>query len=221
MTGPVFVQSYVAFLDILGFSEIVKKVASDPGHADLSALFRCHQKGSAIVSEDTLLAVTQFSDSVIISLPFDQKRFSFFCNVVGDFQRLLLREGFLCRGGVSRGEHFSNGSFLLSSGLVDAHRLESAVAKYPRVAVSRDLIDLVDKKYVAKAPLRQEDDGVLFVDYLSGRKVRETEQLKRAVERKVTDCMSLPSPSVREKGVWLAAYSDFCLGTALSKPRFS
>jgi hypothetical protein len=64
-----------------------------------------------------------------------------------------------------------------------------------------------------------EDDGLYFVDYI-GSDLRKRRQLTTSVTTVVTTLIMSPDSAVREKGLWLAAYSDAVLGTALSLPKF-
>jgi hypothetical protein len=109
---------------------------------------------------------------------------------------------------------------MMSAGLVSAYLLEKDRARYPRVVVSDDLLTLVGSKNFRQAKLLSEDDGVVFVDYLRGgdRKIRL--RLERAAGDCITTCRAHSSSSVKEKGVWLAAYADRSLGAAFSKDRF-
>lgn len=221
MPAPDFSESYVAFLDILGFSEIVNRAVSDAGANDLTRLYKCHQMAAGLVAGDPRFNIVQFSDSIVISRPFDKNFFASFVKVVADYQRLLLREGFLCRGGLSRGGHFSNGSFMMSAGLVDAYKLEKDRARYPRVVISEELLKLLGGKVAIKAKLLAEDDGVTFVDFLQGGGQRDRNRLASAVELCVIGCREHSSSSVKEKGVWLASYADKSFATSLSAERFS
>ncbi|MDR0181536.1 hypothetical protein [Lysobacter arvi] len=220
MTSAVFEQSYVAFLDVLGFSEMVDRAVSQPEADELNRLYRCHIAARNLAAADRELSIIQFSDSVVISRPYDPSQFSSFIKMVADYQRLLLSERILCRGGVSRGPHYAKEAFVMSAGLIDAYLLESRRARYPRVIVSEDLLKLVGSKFIRKSPLLQEDDGVVFVDFLRGGRSREKQRLADAARQCITTCREHASSSVLEKGVWLAAYTDAALGTTLSLERF-
>src|SRR5262245_15988104 len=116
-------QHFVAFLDVLGFSQMVEADINGNDHRFLSKLIKCHQSAGKIFSDDPNCTVTQFSDSIVISKPYDSGSFKWFVTRVAQFQRLLLDEELLCRGGVAVNKHFSNGSFTFSAGLIDAYRV--------------------------------------------------------------------------------------------------
>ena len=108
---------YVAFLDLLGFSSMVR---SDSGFGQqnyLGKLFKCHQSASQIFSDDAHCQVTQFSDSIVFSKPYEPNnpaQIKWFAARRADYQRLLLEQGLLCRGGIAVNKHFSNGTFTLA-----------------------------------------------------------------------------------------------------------
>lgn len=218
---PELKQHFVAFLDILGFSQMVQ-AGGKVGDDNLQKLYRCHQGAAAIFAGDASCSITQFSDSIVLSKPYSENEFKWFVEAIGNYQRLLLNEGLLCRGGIAVNTHFSNNSFTFSAGLIDAYRIESERARYPRIVVSQDLLDLVFPAGSAKIPsyLSEEDDGLVFVDYLWITKAKSPAKMNKNIENLVRELGESPSASVREKGRWLASYSDFVLGTKLSVPRF-
>jgi hypothetical protein len=214
-------QHYVAFLDVLGFKEMVQADMIGDNHQYLSKLFRCHQSAATIFQDDPNCLITQFSDSIVVSKPYDAASFMWFATRVADYQRLLLDEELLCRGGIAVDKHFSNGSFTFSAGLIEAYSVESKTARYPRVVISPEVMDLV---YPEKNPLPsflvEEDDGLLFIDYIGLTLRKRPKKLAASVTNVVTKLLGSDEPSVREKGLWLASYSDATMGTSLKLPRF-
>ena len=214
-------QHFVAFLDVLGFTEMVAKDLSGDRQENLSKLFRCHQSAAVVFRDDPSCTIIQFSDSIVVAMPYSAPHFEWFATKIAEYQRLLLDEELLCRGGIAINKHFSNGSFTFSAGLIQAYKVESKSARYPRVVVSPEVLDLVFPDRTQDPPfLVREDDGLLFVDYLGLTKQKKPKHLARTIDAKVTELASSGNPSVREKGLWIAAYSDAILGTSLSSPRF-
>lgn len=212
---------FVAFLDILGFTEMVRSDVGNQSNDYLKKLFKCHQGASHIFGDDPTCSITQFSDSIVVAKPYYAANFESFIQMVANFQRLLLDETFLCRGGIAVNKHFSNGSFTFSAGLIDAYLVESKSARFPRVVVSPEVMDLVYPNRQKTSPLLiEEDDGLFFVDYLGATANVRPKTLKRAIETVVTDLLANKNPSVREKGMWVASYSDAVLFTKLKRPRF-
>jgi hypothetical protein len=214
-------QHYVAFLDVLGFSEMVRADALGDDPIYLSKLFKCHQSAAQIFSDDPNCSVTQFSDSIVVSKPYDIQTFPWFATRVAEYQRLLLDETLLCRGGIAVNKHFSNGSFTFSAGLVEAFKLESKAARYPRVVISPEVMDLVYPGQNGIPPfLVKEDDGMFFVDYIGLTVTKRPKHLRATIEKLIQNLLSSSEATLREKGLWLASYSDAILGTSAKTPKF-
>ncbi|MFM5572361.1 hypothetical protein ACET8Q_17320 [Aeromonas veronii] len=213
---------FVAFIDILGFSEMVRYDSESPlGQKYLSRLFDVHQQAGEILGGDMDYKLIQFSDSIVLSAPFNIDRLPLFIKAIALWQRNLLLNGFLCRGGVTFGKHFINDNFLFSKALIDAYHMESNLAKHPRVIISDDLIQLSptiinDKDFRATL----EDDGLSFVDYIFADATVTKETLQSAIERIISESPKKVS-SVQEKMRWLSKYTDFKLNTSISTPTFT
>ncbi len=213
---------FVAFLDVLGFSDMVEVDSKSENQVFLSKLFKCHQSAGRIFRDRVNCSITQFSDSIVVSMPYNSTEFQWFSLRVAEYQRLLLDEGLLCRGGVAVNKHFSNGSFTFSAGLIQAYRVESKAARYPRVVISPEVLSLVYPEMVSTPNfLVKEDDGLYFIDYFGLTSGQRPKTLLKSISDIVTRLSASENSSVREKGQWIAAYSDAVLGTAHSQPRFS
>jgi hypothetical protein len=218
---PELQQYYVAFLDVLGFSEMVKSDVGKKSSVFLTKLFKCHQGAAHIFGNDPRCSITQFSDSVVVARPYEAEHFESFLKMVAKYQRLLLDEELLCRGGIAVNKHFSNGSFTFSAGLIDAYRVESESARFPRVVISTEVIELIYPDQTKTSSLLiKEDDGLFFVDYIGITAKTRPKKLHDSVTNTIDYLLASPSPSVREKGMWLASYSDAVLRTNHKAPRF-
>jgi hypothetical protein len=211
---------YVAFLDILGFKSMVESESNGGEGIYLNKLFKCHKEAKTLFDANTLTTV-QFSDSIVISEPYKAKAFSRFITSIAKYQRMLLDEGLLCRGGIAVNRHFSNGAFTFSAGLIDAYKVESETARFPRVVISPNVIDLVFPTREISSELILEDDGQYFIDYLGITKDVNPKQLTTTIEKIVTDLRRSTNSSVREKGIWLSRYSDAVLGSHFTQAKFS
>lgn len=212
---------FVAFIDILGFSEMVRsdcESSNSPKHLEL--LYDSHVRASALLGKDLEAGLIQFSDSIVFSRPFDLPSLDGFISAVATLQRSMLCDGLLCRGGVTFGKHFVKDRFMFSKGLIDAYHLESLQAKYPRIVVSENLLELANPTIdIEGLKVMREEDGVAFVDYLSENKAEEKEKLVTVTQKIIADSKN-GGASVQEKMRWLARYADHKLGSNLSGPRF-
>jgi hypothetical protein len=212
---------FVAFVDLLGFSEMVRsdcESTEPPKYLEL--LHQAHLRAIALLANDVEAGLIQFSDSVVLSRPFDLAALSGFLKALAHWQKSLLGDGLRCRGAVTFGKHFVNDRFLFSTGLIDAYGIEVSQARYPRIVVSENLLDLAtpDVDWAQVAVLR-EDDGIAFVDYLTFEDNAEKARLANAVAGVLARAPA--TASVQEKARWLAHYADHKLGTQFVGPRFS
>lgn len=157
----------VAFIDILGFKEIVKKSERSPRllktiydslgflktrelpekwNLQLVEIEEDAQKRDIIdfdISDRTYSSA--FSDSIVVSVKIDDK------NIHATLSTLLanisfvgskfIMDGILIRGGITIGKiiHTETG-IVFGQGLIDAYNLETRSAKFPRIILSDKLI---------------------------------------------------------------------------------
>lgn len=212
---------FVAFVDILGFSEMVKAdcESSDPPRY-LQLLHDSHIRAIGLFGKDLDGGLIQFSDSIVFSKPFDLGQLAGFLDALAIWQKSLLLDGLLCRGGVTFGKHFVKDKFLFSKAMIDAYVLESSKARFPRIVVSDDLLQLAATNVpVTSLGLHREDDGATFVDYLRWDTDDEKDRLMQAVVN-ITSPAAKYSSGVQEKLRWLTRYADHMLGSTLSPPQF-
>jgi hypothetical protein len=191
MSTVKFQQRYIAFVDILGFTNIVSRM-SEEGHLfvtirdslkslDLhSRRFREYrrrlndkrtrivQKGIApLLPNITDLQMTAFSDCYVIS------EIAPAWHVLAAVQTLgasLLKKGILTRGAVVYGDAYHKGRVLFGPEIVEAYKLESEVAKYPRILVTDSVRQAVWGYHngLCKGRLLKQDvDGCWFVNVLT------------------------------------------------------
>lgn len=212
---------FVAFIDILGFSEMVRadcESSSPPKHLEL--LYNAHLRAVGTLGRDLDAGLIQFSDSIVFSRPFDLSQLDGFVSAVAAWQQSLLVDGLLCRGGVTFGKHFVKDRFMFSKGLIEAYHLENMEAKYPRIVVSENLLQLAAPAVdTTKLKLIREDDGIAFVDYLYHYTLDDRCILNSAIARVIEEA-KFGVASVQEKMRWLARYSDYRLGSTFSGPMF-
>jgi hypothetical protein len=177
----------VGFLDILGFSQMVREDCQ--GNPDGPVFLPRIRDALVKVREQDPAGnfrLAQFSDSIIVSRPFqrDQNIFADFLNKIASLQELLFVSGILSRGGIAHGKHSEDDGILFSQALVEAYRIESSVSQFPRTIVSEDLLLLFSP---AGCRLATDRDGLLFVDYLRNLTAEEAysafQQMTGAVDR--------------------------------------
>lgn len=209
--------SIVAFVDILGFSEMVR---SDCENVISKAHYFEVLKG---INEHTKTIcecnITQFSDSVIFSLPLDIGNFYQMVEILANYQKELFAKSIICRGAVSYGKHYKEEDFMFSQALIEAYKLESKEAIYPRIILSKNLFDYFMPELSGGLPkLLCEQDGYQFIDYFSILDKDSSKDILIEFNKKLGKC----SLSVKEKYFWLFQYWEYVYKDKLdfSTPRF-
>jgi len=218
----------LAFVDILGFKNTVKKWLQDRTVAD--KVERAWKSAAAWVGGKRALNTTRledwrlrvFSDCACISQPSGELGVLNLLEGAAFFQREMICAGFVIRGGISLGLHYETKYSLLSEALLDAHELESRHANTPRIVVSSRLIheiDMIEDDEVRK-DIKQyitiDADGIPFLCYMifetedewcGGHQFYENQ--RDLVSSMITE-RSCP-PEVRDKYEWIAQYHNWCV----------
>jgi hypothetical protein len=182
-TQPQIKESFVAFIDILGFKELI---AADNGSGSSLSLV---QEAIELATSELRhrqndntgryhfwfqeFRVKSFSDCFCFSVPleFDNGEKDYtqnlvaFCLWVLAFYNTLLMKGYLCRGGISQGWHYIDDDLIFSRGLVDAYEIESKMAVYPIVMLHDKLLQEIRRKGIEN----EEWCSYLFAHDNSGR----------------------------------------------------
>lgn len=159
-------ERLVAFIDILGFKEIVKQSENDPSKISLIYSVLNYLKNWEIPEKWNLKFVeieedaqkkgvekfdirgktnsTAFSDSIVVSVKVDNDVNEVASTLIvnlANIGAILFEKGVLFRGGLTIGNiiHDENGT-VFGQGLIDSYKLETNNAKYPRIILSDKLI---------------------------------------------------------------------------------
>lgn len=165
----------VAFIDILGFKNMVSKdidsvvlalryiemfcnsffkfPSRETGRATFPFEYRpeynydySDNQEESSEEEMNKPTVTMFSDSVVISQPFDSFfDISEFVEFISKIQYTLLTEGILIRGGISTGTLYHSDKYLFGSAIVSAYNLEDKKAIYPRIIIDERLMQEINR----------------------------------------------------------------------------
>lgn len=184
MTKNGYKKHVIAFVDLLGFSAWVEESVKDPNlieeMAEILERLGSYQKNIFESEFPTQLTknikITVFSDSIVLSSQYltDDKfdiclrRLMAVTNVLClDLTRL----GYLVRGGIARGPLYHESSIVFGPAMIDAYRLESEIAVYPRIIVhpeiQRYLIDGNPNFTLFWGYIGLEEDGLLSLEYLT------------------------------------------------------
>jgi|GEM_PF-478171 len=166
-TGLQYERRIIAFIDILGFKEMVKQSEYDSTKIELlysvlgylkdwNASEKWDLKTVEIEEDAQKKGVenfdirgrtnsTSFSDSIVVSVKVDNNVNEMTSTLVANLAyigAILIEKGILFRGGLTIGNiiHNQNGT-VFGQGLIDAYLLETKSAKYPRIVLSDKLIE--------------------------------------------------------------------------------
>lgn len=123
------------------------------------------------------IQISYFSDSLVISLPYDDInldiRLFLIDHALSCFMTKMAAMNFFIRGGISIGKMYHNKNIFFGPAFLEANRLESEVAIYPRVIFSTDLVDVVKQiPYVKKS-----EDGIFHIDWFDFLKQEDNKML--------------------------------------------
>ena len=177
-----YTDSYIAFLDILGFKNLVTKNTCD----QIARLFQNIRNplsemglGTSIEIDLSEVKMKVMSDSICFHIATDKKyALLSIVAVCQAFQGELL--GLVCpvilRGAVVHGDIYQDGDITFGSGLVDAYSLEENEARYPRIIIKHDILDEVidsvddsigaEENYILHILYQ-----MLYTDIIDGKKV--------------------------------------------------
>jgi hypothetical protein len=181
-------EQFTAYVDLLGFTEIssqtdettrVRVLELLSGLAALRSEFSVETTDNVDGSKNHRIvpAISSFSDHIVVSyaLPMlsNARVNEDFAPivVVHQFQKLLstiaasaLHIGLLVRGGATIGKLFHAQGVVFGEALIEAYNIESRIAHYPRVVLSRSI---TERANWTKPPFVVRDqDGMYCVDYL-------------------------------------------------------
>jgi hypothetical protein len=180
---------YVAFLDILGFRELVGRLNDDPTQLPLVRnLLRDVHRPPIEEFRETFsgsnLRAQSISDAVAISASEAPEGLAhMFAAVEFLAVKLLKADGFLLRGAITKGRLYQDQEMVFGEGLVRAYQYESTVVRYPRIMLPREIANDVDQ-YIRKnkfprifgGQIRKSKDGPLYLHVL--RRFEDIKNLK-------------------------------------------
>jgi hypothetical protein len=221
----VYEERVLAYIDILGWKELIERSAKDFSvmatvtkaveslikHADF-----VRNVGRAVLIGKGL-QLTVFSDTVVLSCRSNPRAAYFLLSHAQKFCLDLMEAGVYTRGAIVRGPLFHRGGVIFGPALVEAHTLETAVARHPRILVADSIIfgrgvSGTDGGYLPDAVLLEDEDTLRilnpFVTYPFRAPIPDDEL--RRIRKRVARDLSVheASPGIRSKLGWLLKFVD-------------
>lgn len=211
---------YIAFLDILGFKNLVYGQYGDFG----SLVIKSKMELLSHLNEnfkrfDT--SVMLMSDSIVVSIKEDvPDALVKFLYTVSEINGML--NGSVLRGAISFGSLYHKNNIVFGPAFISAYQLQEHEAVYPRIIIKPSVIRTISKisehnEYLMKNYFLLDDDKEIFFDYLSFLRDIEYLHLGRGLNGVVggltyaimLNFLSSPAKvdkSVAEKYEWLLKY---------------
>lgn len=184
-------DSIVVFLDILGFKNKIISAKTDEDFKQIFNILTYVQAWNTsdgenffIESKDFCvesyvnwtmipfekiqeeLQITYFSDSLVISLPYTDSDLNTNLFLIIKSLAYLISKlasaNFFVRGGVSIGKMFHKSNMFFGPAFLESYKLESEIAVYPRVILSNEVSNFVNKMPYIKVA----EDGVSYIDWI-------------------------------------------------------
>lgn len=201
----------VGFLDVLGYAAMVKHDAEAQEEKFLPTILSIFET-LAEAPKPKDMDIRMFSDSIIVMAPLSPDNFLRTLEICTQIQRLFLEQKIPIRGGISFGKHFSDKNLIFSDSLVKAYRIETTIARFPRVAIDHNALNYAWHDPSSDESLREklrqlvaiDRDGVHFVDYL-GRDSLLSAEIEVVLKRDIPS-----TETVLEKMRWLYDYHNHC-----------
>jgi hypothetical protein len=191
-TRPTLVPSVVAFVDILGYRDLIlEDQQTGEENEFLNELHNALSEAAALInpkkrellhkfSKKDSYAVRAFTDNVVIGYPIAGKgdgevELERIFSDLSYFQMMMTLHGFFVRGAISIGDLYMDDIVIYGAGLIEAYEGERKLARDPRIILTQSARDAVKKhlKYYGdaeKAPkvnyLYKDSDGQWFLNYL-------------------------------------------------------
>jgi hypothetical protein len=152
----------VAFIDILGFKEIVNSDHELDKIIGILHHFKSKNQFSGVkqipfydqVLKQPIPSISSYSDNIIISSKFNEEKLAdislhlatIILHII-NFQVHALKSGFAIRGAISCGSMFfeEKNNIIFGKPLIDAIVSESKIARFPRVIFAKNLLNLCEK----------------------------------------------------------------------------
>lgn len=185
-----YTNCFVAFLDILGFE--FKVMESQDRNDKLKILIDslkicgCFPSGGKKISDSSGPERTIdirsrfFSDTIVFFLQENQHDIAQLFLVIRYLQDRLWEKEICLRGTVTIGDMYwpdNKNNITIGPSLIKAYKVETQIAIYPRIIVSRDLFGYINHKDIQAYPfgrsgnltdfIKRDEDGIFFLDLLN------------------------------------------------------
>lgn len=174
-----FDRYLITYIDFLGMTNKMEESESYESLQFLRFVLSGIVHRASFISENNKIKDFQikiFSDNVIIAQKINDNilkdQIISMINLVALIQfEAYFQFDFPLRGGITIGDLYIDNAVVWGSGLIEAYRIENDLANYPRVIVSKKVLDAFDqckqKSLNLYAMIEKDFDGYWFVEYFA------------------------------------------------------
>jgi len=230
-------MSFCAYFDILGFSEKIQKNDIPFFETYLKVL----EKELAYIKdyhEHSGFELKIFTDNFVLGHPwydeYGESELGNIFNVLARLQYTFIQSNIFIRGAVSMSELYMDENIVLGPALIEAYKLESEKAIYPRIVLDDKVVEVIKKhtRYYSEpqtSPQNKEYlidiDGQHFINYLYDivdhymDYEKEIEKLIAAHRDTVTTNLKAHRENYKlfEKYAWVGRYHNYFCETFLKR----
>lgn len=175
-------SSVVAFIDVLGFSDLVNTTRKS--RVSTSDLINRVKDLDKVISPEPYVDTLEldervkfFSDSISYSIRYRPWALLHALGFLMHLQIEFFLKGFFVRGGVSTGYHYEDDTVLIGPAFIRAYRIADELAIYPRIVIKPSTVNSYSRKSWSSEcneffaddetlRIRRDRDGLFYVDYL-------------------------------------------------------
>ena len=200
-----YTECFLVYLDILGIKKLVSEF--DNKQELIKNLINVLKINTKFVNSNQKMTTAgninirswYFSDSFVFLMKDQPENLSHLFLIVRYLQDRLFGEGYLLRGAIVKEKMYypeDDENVLLGQGMIDAYKLESEIAIYPRVVISEKLLNYIKKEDIKAYPfgkdsiislkelIKKDYDGIYFLDLLNENILRKkNEKIKNEGKR--------------------------------------
>lgn len=225
MASGEYQKRVVAFLDILGFSQLVENADDPEWRAAIEGVLKTMRETLA-PNQASDFRLSQFSDCIVISAPIEPYSVNLVMTGSLILANNLLQRMVLLRGGIAVGNLIHTDDVMFGPGMLAAYRSDTAGGP-PRISIDKTLKDEIaswENDFGLEALMRTDPYDLTFAlhtlhDYQHytpepqvGKVVLE-EVAVRLAEQIAWQCYAADhSPPVRAKWLWMERYWNEIVG---------
>jgi hypothetical protein len=210
-----YTERYVAFLDILGFGDIIKQSETDATPVRVDALAKALAEVGSLENPLDHIApcdfrFQSFSDSIVVSTDSTSVGLMALLASINKLTLKLLTNGLLIRGAIAKGKLHHDNFAMFGPAFLEAYRIEQTIAGVPRVILSRDTYGDVQHHVNSLGfgpKVLLDDDGPPYLDVLASLpgETPDTTNVCQRIIQQLLD-VSIHTPKHYAKLRWLTIY---------------